>query len=126
SYSLNLDHNLKLKGDNHSLISSLIFNSTNDDSYYFLSQGFDSDDESFNFQKHNELTVQMDYSRTLSKKIKLELGAKYIGRFFKSSSQMAIFMPDDGGFVLPEDLRNKMIYDQQIIALYNSYNFSLG
>ncbi|MDM8173653.1 TonB-dependent receptor [Olivibacter sp. 47] len=126
SYSLNLDHMVKFKGDNHSLSSSIIFSLSDDDNYYLLSQERISDDRSFNFQKRNELTAQIDYSKPLSKQINTELGAKYIGRFFKSSSQMAIFDPVNDNFVLPDNLLDNMDYDQNILAVYNSYNLTLG
>lgn len=125
-YSLHLDHNLKMKGENHVLISSIILSSSKDNNHYFLNQARAYDDRSFNLQKRKELSAQIDYSKPLSKRINFELGMKYIGRAFNSSSQMSAFDYASQSFELMDSSFNDMDYDQQIISVYNSYNVSLG
>ncbi|MCW2260176.1 MULTISPECIES: outer membrane beta-barrel family protein [Sphingobacterium] len=125
-YSLHLDHNLKLKGDNHTLISSIILSSSDDNNHYFLNRDRAYDDRSFNLQKRKELSAQIDYSKPLSKRINLEFGMKYIGRAFNSSSLMSAFDNASQSFELMDSSLNEMDYDQQIISVYNSYNVSLG
>lgn len=125
-YSFHIDHNLKLRGENHSLISSIILSSSDDNNYYFLSQGGAYDDRSYNNQTRKELSAQVDYSKPLSENVSLETGIKYIARGLNSASRMSTYIADSRNFKLLDSSFNKMDYDQQIISIYNSYNVSLG
>lgn len=71
-------------------------------------------------------TGQLDYSRNLGEKLKLELGAKSTLRDIQSDYRYQNFDPDTQAFVLDSSISNAFHYQEQVHAAYATLARSWG
>lgn len=78
------------------------------------------DENNQNDGTNNESTVQLDYTHPVSKKMKVETGARAVIRDIKTDSEYFFKESDSGPYILDENQSNILKYDQDVIAGYVS------
>ena len=76
-----------------------------------------------NYGTGNTYTFQLDYVHPISKKIKLELGSKYIDRFHSADYETTD--TETQPYTIINDLTDIFNYDQKVFATYLSSNLEL-
>ncbi|AHJ99260.1 TonB-dependent receptor domain-containing protein [Hymenobacter swuensis] len=80
-----------------------------------------------NLARNLETTFQTDYTQPFGEKNTLELGAKHIRRQVSSDYTLdTLLTGQQPGFVRSALRSNRFDYDQNVLAAYGTYNFSLG
>ena len=96
----------------------------------FLQEGNDptlfKQEQNINNGDNLETTVQMDYVHPFNKKVKLETGAKGVLRRIVSDFEYNAFDPDLAVYQIDLNRTDIFNYDQDVVAGYASFNFTLG
>lgn len=109
---------VQLSGQN-SLTKNSIFQEGNEASLY---RNENNENDGLNL----ELTFQTDYVHPLSKKIKLETGAKAVLRDINSDFIYRTFDQATNQFIVDQLRSDVFNYDQDVWAVYASFNIKLG
>lgn len=80
--------------------------------------------ESFNHDKTNDHTLQLDYVTPIGKEQTLSLGTKFISRHSKTNSEY--FLDENGEFVYNPQLSMKYKFSNRIAAAYTEYEGKFG
>jgi len=89
------------------------------DSLYF---GTTSD----NNGNERETEIQLDYSQSITEKIKLDMGGKANFRRISSQSDVLGLQPESGKYVFDPNLSNRLTYHQKVFALYSEISLPVA
>ncbi|MGK9124316.1 TonB-dependent receptor [Olivibacter sp. SA151] len=127
--NLYLDYTRKFKGnDNELVISYLYGNSSNSNTYGVDNLQREGYEYELNVPKSKESTIQIDYNWFLSKKSKIEVGAKTILRNFTTYINDSVSNKSEQLEII-DILRGKstgLEASQDIYAAYLNYNYSFS
>lgn len=82
-------------------------------------------EQNLNDAFNEEITLQTDYTHPFGKNQLLEVGSKAILRTVNSDFRLSLAGPASESYVVQPDRTNEFSYEQNVMATYASYGFSL-
>ena len=134
-YDLSLDFNRQFTKKGHGLIANISFGQNSEDDIQDFNQEFfsvassqpDSVDRRVNDNSEfsNNFNLQVDYSLPITDKQKFEAGFRSSIRKDDESQYSELFSPINNDFNVDYDLSNSFVLDDQVYALYATYQNQL-